>query len=78
MRQVNGCSVNDPDAAAVTKCLQLAHQLTEEAAKRRGTDKSKASVMAQAQRIAELTELLTAYDSLPLEQWLEMRARYCR
>jgi hypothetical protein len=77
-RQVNGCTVNDPDASAVTKCLELAHRLTAEAAKRRGTDVSSSSRRAQAEEIRELRHVLAAYDELPLDQWLELRTRYLR
>ena len=77
-RKVRNKSYEDPDGHTVTKAMDLAAKLISDAAERRGTDIVTDRAKALMTQIAELRGVLRAYDDLPLEQWLEMRARYCR
>jgi len=77
-RKTRLAEYSDPDGNTVTKALDQAHKLIADAAARRGTDVVSSQSQAQAQQIIQLKAVLLAYEQMPLEQWLEMRARYCR
>lgn len=77
-RQVRGQPYIDPDGHTVTKAMDLAAKLIAEAAERRGTDVTGAQARALQLQITELRAVLTAYDLMPLAEWLELRERYLR
>jgi hypothetical protein len=77
-RKVRNTSYIDPDGHTVTKAMDLAAKLIAEAAERRGTDVVTDRSRAMQAKVDELRAVLRAYDDLPLEQWLELRARHTR
>ena len=77
-RKVNGKAYIDPDGNTVTKAMDLAHRLIEEAAKRRGTDRESPIAAGYEAKINELRGVLQAYETMELEDWLALRQRYLR
>ena len=73
-KHLHGVAVADPDSWGASKLELIGHGLIERKAARLGHTKS-----TKLERlVSELRGVLRAYDELPLDEWLELRARYTR
>jgi hypothetical protein len=73
-KHLHGVAVADPDSWGASKLELIGHGLIERKAARHGHTRN----ARLESLLSELRAVLRAYDDLPLEQWLELRARHIR